>query len=83
MAHEISEGQEAYRGVTMHIERAKEQEPGAVAFFRMPIPLHAMEAMNAAIESLYGPDCGCKEEPSGWLMVVKPSQEPSRQVNGG
>ena len=46
---------------------------GDVAYFRMPLALSAMDAMNRFVEKAYGKDCVCTEDPKGWLKVSTPN----------
>ena len=48
---------------------------GDVAYFRMPLTLYAMEAMNNFVEQAYGEGCTCSEDPKGWLKVTTPGGE--------
>jgi len=61
--------------VTLKLEpcAAVGKPSGDVAYFRMPLALSAMDAMNRFIERAYGKDCVCTEEPKGWLKVSTPN----------
>ena len=66
--------------VTLKLEpcAAVGKPTGDVAYFRMPLALSAMDAMNRFIERAYG-DCVCAEEPKGWLRI----STPNAQISGG
>lgn len=57
--------------IELSIKALSKKQAGIVSFFRLPIPLNAMRAMNTFIEKAYGKGCTITEQPKGWLMVSR------------
>jgi len=60
--------------VKMTFELAKPPD-GVVAYLKMPVKLHAMDAMGEFVAAAYGKGCVCDESPDGWLRVLTPAKE--------
>ena len=69
--------------VTLKLEpcAAAGRPSGDVAYFRLPLALSAMGAMNRFIERAYGKDCVCTEEPKGWFKVSTVNSAPSPRAH--
>ena len=63
------------RSARRHHKAAGGEAMTRVAYFRMPLALSAMDAMNRFVEKAYGKDCVCTEEPKGWLKVSTPNDK--------
>ena len=65
--------------VTLKLEpcAAVGRPSGDVAYFRLPMALSSMDAMNRLVEKAYGKDCVCTEDPKGWLKVSTPNARAS------
>ncbi len=70
--------------VTLKLEpcSAVGKPSGDVAYFRMPLALSAMDAMNRFVEKAYGKDCVCTEQPKGWLKVSTPNPKVEHRPTG-
>ena len=65
-------------GPTLELQSMKNagRPTGVVAYFRMPLSLRALEALDECIELAYGKGCVCGEDPQGWLKITTPEEEP-------
>ena len=52
-----------------------ERTDGTVALLRLPIPLHALDALNNFVTEAYGIGAECTEDPKGWLLIRMPEKK--------